>query len=519
MWQTRLHPHDVRTARQHERRSERLLAVWLGFITIATLVVAFLLSRAGVMGPDPVLLLFIAYVAGGILILIRPRYGIYLILFLALVGDARLLPAYPFTKNFSSPESILYLNDAAIVSPLEVYLLLTVIGWVFSAAIRRRPIVRRSELYGPALFFTAFLVLGLVYGLFIRHGDVRIGLWEARPIFYLPIMLLLARNLLRTPQQINVAIWAVMLALFIEGLIGTYYYFHTLGADLSAVRSITEHSAAVQMNTLFLLAMAAWIYGASWRKRFLLPLMALALVVPYLATQRRAAFITLGLALVLMLVILFRERRRLFWILAPALFLGGVAYLAAFWNSSSALGLPAEAVRSVVSRNVGNVEDWSSNFYRILENANISYTLHNAPLQGVGFGNPFYIRVVMPDISFFEWWQYITHNSILWIWMKTGAGGFIALITLVGVAIMLGVRALWHLPGGDISAIAAVLLFYIIMHFTYAYVDISWDNQSMLYLGTAMGILSGLAPRREATFTPSAWYRTLWRRWQGGGTR
>src|SRR5690606_32481427 len=85
-----------------------------------------------------------------------------------------------------------------------------------------------------------------------------------------------------------------------------------------------------------------------------------------------------------------------------------------------------------------------------------------------------------------------THNSIFWIWMKTGIGGFLALIVLVGSAVMLGARALWRMPGGDVSVAAYVATLYIIMHFCFAYVDISWDNQSMVYVGAMMGVVNVL---------------------------
>jgi len=76
--------------------------------------------------------------------------------------------------------------------------------------------------------------------------------------------------------------------------------------------------------------------------------------------------------------------------------------------------------------------------------------------------------------------------------MKTGIGGFLALIVLVGSAVMLGARVLWRMPGGDLSAAALVATLYIMMHFLFAYADISWDNQSMVYVGAMMGIVNSL---------------------------
>jgi O-antigen ligase len=98
----------------------------------------------------------------------------------------------------------------------------------------------------------------------------------------------------------------------------------------------------------------------------------------------------------------------------------------------------------------------------------------------------------MPDISFFIWWEYITHNSILWIWIQTGVGGFVSVIFLIGMAMIVGVRVLWRMPGGDLSAFALMAMLYIVMHFIFAYVDMSWEAQSMIYVGTMMGLLNSL---------------------------
>jgi hypothetical protein len=48
------------------------------------------------------------------------------------------------------------------------------------------------------------------------------------------------------------------------------------------------------------------------------------------------------------------------------------------------------------------------------------------------------------------------------------------------------------MPGGDLSAFALMATLYIVMHFIYAYVDISWEAQSMIYVGAMMGLINGM---------------------------
>ncbi len=421
-------------------------------------------------------------------VLYRPRYGLYLILFFGLIGDAAMIPWYPFVKNFSSSESLLFIHPSLIISPFELFVVTTTLAWIVQAAILRKINVYLGRLTLPVLLFGIFLLAGFGYGV-ATGGDFKIALWEARPIFYLPLMLVLTSNLIETRRHVHQLMWVIMLGLFVEGLIGTWYFFFELGGDLSGVNSITEHSAAIHMNTLFVFALAVWLFPGSLPKRLLLPLLALALVVPYIATQRRAAFLTLGVALVLMGLTLLRQNRRLFLVLAPIAAVAGLAYLAIFWNSAGALGAPASAVKSIIAPDAGSVDDLS-NVYRVIENVNVSFTVHEEPLTGVGFGRKFYIVVPMADISFFDWWEYIVHNSIFWMWMKTGVFGFTTMIFLIAYAIATGSRAVWRMPTGDLRAICLVATLYLVMHFMYAYVDMSWDNQSMMYVGAMMGLIN-----------------------------
>ncbi len=190
-----------------------------------------------------------------------------------------------------------------------------------------------------------------------------------------------------------------------------------------------------------------------------------------------------------MAFILYRENKKVFWGIVPIIGVVALVYIAAFWNSSGALGLPAQAIKSVVAEDQSNAADQSSNAYRIIENLNIAFTIHASPLFGVGFGQKFYVVYPMPDISFFEWWEYFPHNSIMWIWLKMGVGGFVTMLFLIASSISMGVRALWRLENKEMKAMVTTATLLIIMHFTFAYVDISWDMSSMLYAGMMMGVI------------------------------
>ncbi|MCZ7672774.1 MAG: O-antigen ligase family protein [Chloroflexi bacterium] len=146
-----------------------------------------------------------------------------------------------------------------------------------------------------------------------------------------------------------------------------------------------------------------------------MPLMVPVVALTYVATQRRAAFLTLVIALSLLAIILYKENRLAFWLIMPPLALMGILYIGAFWNNTGAIGMPAQAVKGFIAPDQASEANRGSDIYRILENFNSGYTIHARPLTGVGFGQKFYMAVQLPDISFFEFWEYITHNSIMWI--------------------------------------------------------------------------------------------------------
>jgi hypothetical protein len=495
-------PSKPQTVHAYRRRSA--LTWWLWFLG--------LLGLTGLVGltflrytPGPASIGWLIILAGAISVLYQPRFGIYIIAGFSLIGDSLLDPWYPFVKNLSSSESLLYLGRATSFSPAEIFIALTFISWLGRAVIQRRLKGHTGPLFWPALAFSVFITFGLIYGV-IQHGNTTIALWEVRSIYYLPVMLILISNLIETRAHVNRLIWIIVIALFVDSLVGAWFVTTVLNFDLHAVEAIAEHSYSIHINTVFILMIAVWLFQGSRVKQILLPLMLPVLLLSYFANQRRASFITLAIGLILIMIVLYCNNRKAFWLIVPLVCVIGAIYVTAFWNSTGGIGGPARALRSVIAPEPGGRDDLS-NAYRIIENINTTFTIKQRPLTGIGFGNKFYIIVPLPDISFFTWWEYITHNSIMWIWMQAGVGAFISLLFLIGMSVIVGVRTLWRMPGGDLSAFALTATLYVVMHFIYAYVDISWEAQSMIYVGTMMGLINNLEriAMRPVPSTPKRW--------------
>ena len=75
---------------------------------------------------------------------------------------------------------------------------------------------------------------------------------------------------------------------------------------------------------------------------------------------------------------------------------------------------------------------------------------------------------------------------------------------------MVATRALIRLSNKELQVITLVATLYVLMHFVYAYVDISWDIQSMVYLGAMLGVINSI---EHVASQPVPLPRRRWR-WQ-----
>jgi hypothetical protein len=481
-------PYFLKSANAHTKQIQNRI-IWAllltGFVSISTVLGYLFLQR----GPDIKYLAWFVYLIGIAAIIVQPRWGVYLILFFGLVGDSSLLPWYPFIKNFSSGESIFYVNNSLIVSPMETYILLALAVWLGRDALLKKSKFFRGPLFKSALVLMLFIVFGFIYGR-LNGGNTTIALWEIRPFFHMFAMLVLGTNLLDRKEHYNHVLWWAVMAIFIKCLMGLYHYIVILGGSHPSYDAFTDHAASIQINSIFIVLLAVWMYNGSLTKKMSLVMIVPVLGVIYMLSQRRAAFAALAVAVVFLAVFLFIHNRRMFWLIVPISVVLISIYVAAFWNNTGPLGLPSRAIKSVIALESASSRDISSNVYRIIENINTGYTVQQAPLTGVGFGNTFLVIIPMDDISFFAWWNYFPHNSIIYLWVKTGIGGFLALIFLFGNTIITGTRVVLRVKDPDIKVLMVSALLYVTMHFIYAYVDIAWDTQSMLYLGTCIAVLN-----------------------------
>ncbi len=482
---------DVQSQYRLNRRSR-----WLGYSLFALITIGVAAQTSSTV-PEPFSFALFLVLAGIAITVVRPIWGVYVTVFFAVVGDAQTSYWYPFTKNLSSRESILFVSDQLSLRPVELYLAGMLTGWVIHMIGTRRHVrLHRGNLTRPLAAFTLFLFVGLAYGV-ARGGDRTVALFEFRPLLAFALLYFVVVNLFEHPHQFRRLYWLVMAALTINSLIALQYFYGLNPFEREELESLGEHGASVQANAMLVLIAATWLFrDRSPAAKWLLPVMAVPVTWAYLLAERRAAMVALIVGFIVLAAVLKWQNRRRFWKVIPVLVIIGSLYTGAFWGAQGAVGFPAQAVKSVIAPAQQSAEDQQSDLYRRVENADIVATIQSNPVAGVGFGKPFLMPYPLPDVSFFVFWQFITHNSILWIWMKAGIAGFIAMLFLFGTAIRTGVRSLIGAEDGGDTAMTVTSLAFVIMFAVFAYVDIAWDTRNLIVLAIALAQVDRSVARR-----------------------
>jgi len=481
-----------RQSRDADVQLRRQNSLWFRVYVMFGLLTMFIGTQAYYSAPHPFTLVMLLMLIGIAAILTRPIIGVYLIMFLTLIGDNTTSTWYPFAKNMSSSESIFYVGDGVIVSPLEVFLVVTMIAWLLNyqdrvgQQVRFGRQFRRGTLLYPLMGFTFFVLYGYLQGM-RTGGDRNVALWEMRPLLYVPLFYVLVTQLLTTRQHYIRLFQLAMFAVFVHAVFAINYFRGLPAVERAELESLGEHGASIHIDALLLLVLALMlIKGCSPLLRVGMLLLAIPCLVAYAMAERRAAVVALVVGVVLLSIVLHRRNRRAFWWFVPIVTVVGALYLAAFWGAQGSLGFPAQAIKSVIAPGQLSEADRSSDMYREFERYDLWYTIRSDPLRGLGFGRQFYQPIALPDISFFVFWQYLPHNSILWVWIKTGFFGFVAMLFLFARTVQRGAINVARIADPNHLAFAIAALGYVVMYIVFAYVDIAWDARATIFLAFAM---------------------------------
>lgn len=451
-----------------------------------------------------------------VLMLFWPVVGVYVLALCAIIVEQGQLKFPIFTDHlyvFSWPLSLQGLPERPIG-----FLALFLIGLV----ITRRLIRRRGAPFelGPMFWpFAALLgcvAIGVAHGL-TSGGDPKIVVLEVRPFWYLFVAYLLAYNLLRHKRHVIALLWITVLGTFIKALQGVYIIFAFLGGHVTGQNEIMAHEQSFFFVLVLLIILLTVVLGRMrllmWVALISTPVLLVALV----ANNRRADYVAFLIAAIgaWLFALIVRPKQRMALIVSAVICLVLFSsYVLAFRNSTGGFGSVANAVMSVVQPNASDLRDISSNAYRTNENLDLKYTEQQSPIIGYGFGKPFLEPAPLVDLTSLDpYYLYIPHNTLLWIWMRLGPAGYIALWYLFGSFIIRSGVIARTLRDPDLRYLAIFGIGMMLMEIPLAYGDYQlFFYRNIFYMGLLMGAVLRLPsldtpePRaaQEAAGNPAA---------------
>ena len=285
------------------RQDGRTWAVmYLGVITVSAVLGLIALQSTPRFFSLPLTMLLIS----SVLVVVKPVAGPYVIAFFAVMSDGVINPWYPFTFGLSNQASVLFVTNSLTISPLELLLILTAVGWLL-----RLLIDRSSPRPGAGRAVAAHGGLHRVH--LLRHRRRPRHRWEpvcrhlgvpALPAAAGPVR---ARDEpVHDPPSLRVAgrgRAALTRGALRPGAAGTLASCRPRSAP--PLESLVAHPAAVQLSIVLFVAIASWtIKGAPRWLRWLSLVASVPVGWAWLVSQRRAAVIAFAFSIIVLGVLL-----------------------------------------------------------------------------------------------------------------------------------------------------------------------------------------------------------------------
>jgi O-antigen ligase len=444
------------------------------------------------------------------MVLRKPATAVYV-----LIGAAVVIEILPLRFSDSLTDTIpffLNLNITAqmpvSITPAEIVMVVALVAWATASRkfAQQRP---SGRILRPYVAFMLVVLMAEGWGL-LNGGDFNRSLWEIRPQVYGFLLFVLTTSLIRERRQVIILASVFLLAAAFKAGVGYYRYFVTWHQVLGSAEAILAHEDSYFLLMFIVAAVAAAIWLR--RRGIVLALLAASPIVAVvmLENRRRVGMLALIAALfvIVALAIRFEPRLRSRVIVVTAIVSALFAiFLAVEWNVPSE-GLVGQVVRPLRSTLTGQADqrDYLSNLYRINENADIIATYQTSPVIGVGFGLPMLVVFPLADISQQDpLWDYIPHNSILWVGMRMGIVGMAVFWALVAMIVLEGIRALGSQEDSLLRGVAAFALAAVVAELVVAYGDVQLENfRNMIFFGVMVGIIEALPQIRAETVEEAA---------------
>jgi hypothetical protein len=445
---------------------------------------------------EPLLLVLLVGALVTVAVFVRPIFGLYLLFPAAILFEQfDITGLAPLTAQTHYFQSLWAFSGVPIpLSASELLAIVTLVSW----ALRRLVGANAPARAGP--FGSGIAAYGLAFAFGTAIGVARGGAWDASanvaearaPLLCVCLLYFLTANLVHERRQLLIVLGEFILFVGAKAFqaIGNYAQ---AANGASWVEAVTAHEDVI----FFDVAIALMLVMATLRMRgrlfYILVALQPVILIAELLTTRRVAFAVLATVL---LVVTFmssavRPRATLLVVLVGALVFAG--YAATFWDDSGPIAEPVRFIRLVVDPGSISDRDRGSNWWRDIETDNIAYTVGQTPLVGVGLGQEYLFHQEPPELPSITFWRYITHNALLWMWLKAGPYGAFALWFLVAQVVMRGLQLYRRLDEPVLRAAAAFPVLVIVAQVVFSSVDLGLTHdRPMTVLGVALGLAAPL---------------------------
>jgi O-antigen ligase len=450
------------------------------------------LYAAAIVASDGNAILVVSLVAllVALVVMTNTTVGLYLLFGAAILFEQwEVAGVTPITANARLFQNLsAYTPIPLRLSLVDLLAFLTVASFGLRLALAKQPALRAGPFGWPVAAYGAVFAIGAVVGAARGGQNLDAALAEARAPLQLCLLYFLTANLIRERGQVWVLAWVFVALTAVKGLQGLFNYQEAASLGLS-LEAVTGREDVVFFDVAVGLLLVMAILKARTRLAFALAAVLPLIFLAELLTERRFGFVALGaVVLVIALLTLVDDPHRgLVFVVLGAVAVG--AYLVLFWDNDGPLGEPARALRSVLGDRTISVRDQLSNRWRDIENHNIAYTVRQLPLTGVGVGQAYLFQLEPPAPNFFAYWRYMTHNALLWLWLKAGPLGALALWFLVARVVLVCSALYVRLRDPGLRPVALLPVVLLVTQIVFSSVELGLTySRSMIVLGTGLGL-------------------------------
>ena len=394
----------------------------------------------------------------------------------------------PTSAELTARIPLFYGLSGLRLSPADLLVFLLIVVAVLRSGTGRTARLPRSGLSIPLYCLFGAVVLGILWGS-SKGGDTRVAFMEARPYVYLVSTFVLASVLLTTRSAVRGVVWGLVIGIGFKSAQGLATFL-AVRHMVDRPEAVLGHEEALFFAMFFLLTISLWLFEVRGPLRTTATLLMPLVLVADLANSRRAAWLIFAVGFVALAAIGFAAlpTRRKFIariVIASALVLA--VYLPAYWNHTGGLAQPARAVRSEISP---SPRDYSSDLYRLQEDANLWFNIGSGGPLGAGFGRPIDYALPITDISKTDpFIKYVPHNGVLYILMRMGIPGAIVFWSVLALAIISAGR-LARSRDREFAALGALVVAVLVGYAFEGAVDQGFFFYRIAFvMGTLLGLL------------------------------